>query len=96
MAKEITIEDVRHIAKLARIELSPEEETKFTEQFGNILEFVKQLQSVDTSGVEEISQITGLENVWTKDENRPSFTNDQALKNAPDKEGECFRVKEIL
>lgn len=92
----ITKSDVEKIAKLARIELSEEEKEKFTRQFENILEFVNELQEVDTSGVEEISQITGMANVWREDESGKSLTNEQALANAPTKKDGYFKVKEIL
>ena len=93
---QITKSDVEKIAHLARIELDEAEKEKFTRQFENILEFVNELQNVDTSGVEEISQIAGLENVWREDEAGKSLSNEEALKNAPTSEKGYFRVKEIL
>lgn len=63
----LTKEEVLHIAKLARLELSEEEVEKFRTQLSEILEYVGQLQRVDTEGIEPISQITGLENVMRED-----------------------------
>lgn len=93
---KITKSDVEKIAKLARIELSEEEKEKFTRQFEDILEFVNELQEVDTSSVEEISQIAGLENVWREDKAGELLSNEQALANAPAKKGGYFKVKEVL
>lgn len=92
----ISKSDVEKIAYLARIELDEAEKEKFTRQFENILAFVNELQNVDTSGVEEISQIAGLENVWREDEAGKSLSNEEALKNAPASEKGYFKVKEIL
>lgn len=92
----ITKSDVEKIAKLARIELDEAEKEKFTRQFEDILEFVNELQEVDTSGIEEISQIAGLENVWREDEAGESLSNEEALENAPASENGYFKVKEVF
>ena len=63
----LTKEEVLHIAKLARLELKEEEVEKFRTQLSEILEYVGQLQKVDTKGIEPISQITGLQNVVRED-----------------------------
>ncbi len=93
---KFTKSDVEKIAHLARIELDEAEKEKFTRQFENILAFVNELQNVDTSGIEEISQIAGLENVWREDEAGKSLSNEEALKNAPASDKGYFKVKEIL
>ena len=64
----ITTDEVRHIAKLAKIKLSDKDAEKFTSQLGNILDFFGQLQEVDTEDVSETSQVTGMENELRKDE----------------------------
>ena len=61
-------EQVRHIAKLARISLKDEEVKRFGEQLSNVLEYVDILKEVDTEGVEGTNQVTGLENVMEEDE----------------------------
>ncbi len=66
MAK-ITEEQVRHIAKLARLSVSDEEVKKFSGQLSNVFEYMEILQEVDTSKVAETSQVTGLQNVSEKD-----------------------------
>ncbi|MBI2552542.1 Asp-tRNA(Asn)/Glu-tRNA(Gln) amidotransferase subunit GatC [Candidatus Uhrbacteria bacterium] len=63
----LTKAEVLHIAKLARLELKEEEVEKFRTQLSEILEYVGQLQKVDTAGIEPISQITGLQNVVRED-----------------------------
>ena len=63
----LTKEEVLHIAKLARLELKGEEVEKFRTQLSEILDYVGQLQKVDTDGIEPISQITGLQNVARED-----------------------------
>lgn len=65
---QLTAEQVRHIAKLARINLSDAEVEKFTTQLGDIVGFVEQLNKVDTQGVLETNQVTGLANVEREDE----------------------------
>ena len=64
----ITQDEVKHIAKLAKIKLSDADIPKFTDQLGNILGFIAKLQEVNTDNVEETSQVTGLENVTRVDE----------------------------
>lgn len=67
MAK-ITEEQVRHIAKLARLSVSDEEVAKFSGQLSSVFEYMEILKEVNTDGVEETSQVTGLQNVSEKDE----------------------------
>lgn len=96
LKEKVTKSDVEKIAKLARIELSETEKDKFTRQFEDILEFVNQLQEVDTSNVEAITQIAGLENIWREDEVCKSLSNEKALENAPNQEKGYFKVKGVL
>ena len=81
----LTKQEVLRIAKLARLELSKEEVEKFRIQLSQILEYVAQLQKVDTKGVELISQITGLQNVAREDVviNCPLEVKEDILKQAP-------------
>jgi aspartyl-tRNA(Asn)/glutamyl-tRNA(Gln) amidotransferase subunit C len=68
---QITKDLVKHIAKLARINLVSNEEEKFTKQMGDIVGFVESLNEVDTQGVEETNQVNGMENVLREDEVKP-------------------------
>ena len=78
----LSIDDVKHVAKLANLTLTEEEIKKFQGQLSQILDYVNQLQEVDTSGIKETSQVTGLENVFREDEVTKSFSQKQALSNA--------------
>ena len=64
----ITQDELRHLAKLAKLKLSDAELQKLTPQLDNILEFVSQLDEVNTKGVAETHQTTGLENIYREDE----------------------------
>lgn len=80
----LSAHQVNHIAKLAQLTLTEDEVTKFQGQLSSILEYVNKLQEVDTSGVEETSQVTGLENVWREDMSSEDrmLSQDAALSNA--------------
>jgi aspartyl-tRNA(Asn)/glutamyl-tRNA(Gln) amidotransferase subunit C len=91
----ITIDTVRHVAKLARLKLSEQEELLYTEQIGKILEYFDELAAIDTTGVEPMSHALPLINVMREDEVEVTLTHDALLKNAPSTEGEFFRVPKI-
>ena len=88
--------NVPHVAKLANLPLKQEEIKKFEPQISSILEYFKKLQKVDTSNVEETSQVTGLENVTRDDLTTPSLSQEDALKNTKSKHNGMFKVKAIL
>ncbi len=92
----LTKEQVEHIAVLARLKLSPPEIEKFTHELTVILEYVDQLKSVNTDGVELKDQFITAENVFRNDKVRPSLTREQALANAPDQDEEFFRVPKVI
>lgn len=92
----VTIKDVEHIAKLAKLEFSEAEKEKFTHQFNDILKYMEQLNSVDTTNVEPLSQVIDLQNVFRDDVVKPSISTEEALKNAPDKTGEHFKVPKVI
>ena len=88
--------DVKDVAKLANLKLNSEEEKKFEEQLGDILTYVEQLQKVDTTGVEETAQVTGLSNVARNDTTSPSLTQDEALSGAKEQHNGFVKVQAIL
>ncbi len=94
----LTIKEVEHIAELARLELTGKEKEMFVEQLSSILDYVEKLQEVDTQGVEETSQVTGLVNATRKDqeEESPKELINDILDNAPDKEEGLFKVKSVF
>jgi aspartyl-tRNA(Asn)/glutamyl-tRNA(Gln) amidotransferase subunit C len=92
----VTIRDVEHIAKLAKLEFNEEEKAKFTEQFNEILAFMEKLNKLDTSNVEPLSHVIELENVFREDEVKPSEPTEEALKNAPAKTDKFFKVPKVI
>ena len=93
---KITLADVEHVARLARLELSPEEKERMRGQLDAILGYVDQLQRIDTTDVPPTSHVLPLVNVFREDEVRPSYPGEAMLANAPDPDGERFGVPRIL
>ena len=92
----LTLEEVRHVAGLARLSLSPEEEALMRTQLSAILDAVAELSQVDTSSVEPTSHAAGQVAPWRQDEVRPSYPPEKALGNAPEKVGTSFAVPRII
>ncbi|HEY9854829.1 MAG TPA: Asp-tRNA(Asn)/Glu-tRNA(Gln) amidotransferase subunit GatC [Stenomitos sp.] len=92
----ITRDTVRHVAKLARLELTEQEEAQLTEQLGSILGYVEQLGEVDTTGVEPTAHALPLANVLRPDTPHASLSQAEVLQNAPAAENGMFRVPRIL
>jgi len=88
--------DVKYVAHLARLSLSPEEEQKIGAQLGNILGYIEKLKEVDVSGVEPTAHAFPLVNVTRADEVRPSISNEDALRNAPAQANGLFIVPKIV
>lgn len=81
---------------LARLELTPEEEAMFGEQLASILEYVETLQEVDTSEVQPTAHVVDSENPLRADEVRNSPRVDEMLANAPQRDGDYFKVPKII
>jgi len=94
--RRVLIEEVRHIAELAHIELTEEEEAIFTEQFNRILEYFSKIDEVDTEGVPPTYHVLDLVNVYRDDEVEESLGGDEPLRNAPKREGRFFRSPRIV
>jgi len=92
----ITLAQVEHVARLARLDLGPEEKERMRGQLDAILGYVEQLRRVDTTGIEPTAHVLPLVNVFREDEVRPSYPADAMLANAPELEDEQFRVPRIL
>jgi aspartyl-tRNA(Asn)/glutamyl-tRNA(Gln) amidotransferase subunit C len=88
----ISRDEVLHVARLARLDLSDDEVDRFGEQLNSILEAVGKVAELDLSGVEPTAHPLDLLNVWAEDEPRPSLPVEDALANAPDRAGDFFRV----
>ncbi len=88
----ITRDEVIHVAKLARLELTEEELERLTLELGAILEAVGKVAELDLDDVPPTSHPLDLVNAWREDEPRPSLGLDDVFANAPEREGNLFRV----
>ena len=88
--------DVKYVARLARLKLSPEEERTFGEQLGQVLGYIEKLKEVDVSEVEPTAHAVPLLNVTRPDVVSPSLTQEEALRNAPSKGNGLFLVPKIV
>lgn len=93
---ELNIDEVRHVADLAKLKLSDEDINKFQKQILEIVEFVGKVSEVNTENVEPTSQVTGLENVLREDEVKPSLTQEEVLSNTNRKYKGYFMVDAIF
>ena len=88
--------DIKYVANLARISLTPDEEARLGSQLGDILGYVEKLEELDVSDVEPMAHAVPLENVLRADEVQPSMSNEAALANAPKKANGLFVVPKIV
>ena len=93
---KITGKDVEHVAMLAKLAITEEEKQLFTEQLNVILEYVDQLNAVDTEHIEPTSHVIPVQNVMRDDSVVPSLPQSEILKNAPEKEDQYFKVPKIV
>lgn len=89
-------EEVDHVARLARLNLSDEERAVFTGQLNEILSYVAKLEELDVTGVEPTAHAVPLQNVVRPDVCRASFDRDEMMANAPDRVEGFFKVPKIL
>lgn len=94
--KKIDIEQVKQVAKLARLALSDSEIAQFAVQLSAILEYVEKLNQLDTANVEPLAHCLPINNCFRNDEIRPSLGTEKTLSNAPDKDEQFFIVPKIL
>ena len=88
----IDAETVMHVARLARLDLRPDEVERLTAELGAILDAVSKVAELDLGDVPPTSHPLDLVNVWDDDEPRPSLPLDDVFANAPAREGDLFRV----
>jgi aspartyl-tRNA(Asn)/glutamyl-tRNA(Gln) amidotransferase subunit C len=88
--------DVKYVAHLARLALTPDEEKKFGAQLGNILGYIEKLKELDVTNVEPTAHAVPMVNVTRADEVRPSLPHDAALRNAPAQANGLFIVPKIV
>lgn len=88
----ISREEVLHVARLARLELTDEEVGRFQVQLSDIIEAISKVSELDLEGVEPTAHPLEIANAWAEDEPRPSLALDDVFANAPDRDGDHFRV----
>jgi len=93
---KITRKEVEYVAHLARLRLSEDEAEKFTAQMDQILSYFEKLNELNTEGIEPTSHSVPMVNAFREDLVKPSLPVDDALVNAPDKEGNFFKVPKII
>ncbi len=92
----ISLEEVEHIAKLARLQLTDEEKKRFQVELGKILEYFNQLKKLDTERVPPMTHAVPIENVLREDRVNPSLPVEEALQNAPEKKDSYFQVPKVV
>lgn len=92
----LTLEEVDHIANLARLSLSAEEKAHYREQLSEILDYAARLQVLDTAGIPPTSSVLPVNSVLREDESRPGLSREELLRNAPATESNQFRVPPVL
>jgi aspartyl-tRNA(Asn)/glutamyl-tRNA(Gln) amidotransferase subunit C len=92
----LTAEQVHWVANLARLELSDAQLAAMTTQLGRILEYVGQLQQLDTDGIEPMAHALDVTDIFRADELRPSLSADEALANAPKRRGDFYAVPAVF
>lgn len=88
--------DVKYVAHLARLSLTPDEERKFGAQLGQVLQYIEKLKELNVEGVEPTAHAVQFTNVTRPDEPRASLPHEEALRNAPAQAGGLFVVPKIV
>ncbi len=98
MAKKPAVDrdEVLKIASLAKLHLTEDEVDLYTDQMNEILDYMHQLDELDTENVEPLSHVLDQLNMTRQDEEEPSLSRDEALSNAPDSDGEYFVVPKVI
>jgi aspartyl-tRNA(Asn)/glutamyl-tRNA(Gln) amidotransferase subunit C len=94
--KKLSLEEVDHVAMLARLGLKPEERELMREQLSTILDHISLLQSVDTSAIPPTAQVITIQNQMRDDTVHESLDLEEVMKNAPDSEDGMFKVRAVL
>ncbi|WP_103021302.1 Asp-tRNA(Asn)/Glu-tRNA(Gln) amidotransferase subunit GatC [Salinibacter altiplanensis] len=92
----VTRDDVRHVAQLARLDFSAEEEARMADELSEILGYVEKLDELDTSGVPPMSHVLDVTNVVRNDEVDDRIDQGQALEPAPEADGDHFLVPQVV
>ncbi|MTI66814.1 MAG: Asp-tRNA(Asn)/Glu-tRNA(Gln) amidotransferase subunit GatC [Firmicutes bacterium] len=92
----ISKEDVKHVARLARLDFDKEDIEDFTKKFASVVDYVEKLSEVDTEGVEPTYHVHPIKNVMREDKVCKSLDRKESLRNAPDKENGYFKIPRVL
>ncbi|MGM7724702.1 Asp-tRNA(Asn)/Glu-tRNA(Gln) amidotransferase subunit GatC [uncultured Metabacillus sp.] len=92
----ISVEQVKHVANLARLAITEEDAKLFTQQLDAIITFAEQLNEVDTENVKPTSHVLDMKNIMREDTPKKGLDNEEVIKNAPDHEDGYIRVPSIL
>ncbi len=93
---KISKQEVEHVAKLSRLNLSEQELETMTGQLDNILSYVDKLGELDTSGVKPTTHVFSVSNAFREDVERPSLSQAEAVENGPKQDGKMFQVPRII
>ena len=98
MKNKISLQEVEHIAELAKIGLTKEEKERFSGELSDILEYIEQLKEIDTKDIEPVSQVTGLINVIREDvtDGCDENTRKKIVANFPEEKDGCVKVKQVF
>ncbi|MBB6447769.1 Asp-tRNA(Asn)/Glu-tRNA(Gln) amidotransferase subunit GatC [Bacillus benzoevorans] len=92
----ITIDEVKHVANLARLAITEDEADKFAKQLDAIITFAEQLNELDTDNIEPTSHVLDMKNVFREDVAKPGLPVEEVVKNAPDHEDGQIKVPAII
>ena len=92
----ITIDEVKHVANLARLAITEEEAEKLTNDLDAIISFAEELNELDTENVEPTSHVLDMKNIFREDVSKPGLPVEEVLKNAPDHENGQIKVPAII
>lgn len=92
----LTRDEVAKVSLLARLRFSDEELATLTAQLGQVVEYVRQLEELDTDAIEPMAHVAEISNVLVPDQPRPSLDREEALANAPKRDDDCYRVPAVL
>ena len=92
----VTKDEVKYIASLSRLEFNESELEDFTNEFNQILNYIDKLNELDTENIEPLSHPIEKKNVFREDKLVASINRDEAIKNAPDKTDEYFKVPKVI
>jgi aspartyl-tRNA(Asn)/glutamyl-tRNA(Gln) amidotransferase subunit C len=93
---KISLDQVKHVAHLARLAITDEEVEKFATHLDSIIKFAEQLNELDTEGIEPTSHVLNIKNVLREDKATQGLPREEVLKNAPEHQGGQFKVPSIL